>query len=139
LLDALNFRLGGQPFDPDKVFGQTTATVSQVEGKPKVTYLPGLDTTPDEGIVPLTVMHDHAFKRACMGCTDENEKDQQGFVDLKELIPIPFWVAFLTVVIMLLIVIVLCAAALSVYGYFTGTTPEFWGASFTTRRSYDSY
>jgi hypothetical protein len=139
MLDALNFRLGGQPFDPDKVFGQTTATVSQVEGKPKVTYLPGLDTTPDEGIVPLTVMHDHAFKRACMGCTDENEKDQQGFVDLKELIPIPFWVAFLTVVIMLLIVIVLCAAALSVYGYFTGTTPEFWGASFTTRRSYDSY
>lgn len=127
MLTSLMLRLRDQPFNPDAILGTTTASVTGGD-KPKVTYQVGT------GIVPQTVMNDFPFRRACMGCTDKSEKDQQGFVDLKDLIPISGWATFWTILILLGVAAILTAIAMWIHSFATGNTPKFMNTPYPSSR-----
>ena len=125
MLTSLMLRLRDQPFDPDTILGTTTASVTGGD-KPKVTYQTGT------GIVPQTVMNDFPFRRACMGCTDKSEKGQQGFVDLKSLIPISGMAIFWTALILLACAAILIAIAMWIHSVVTGNTPKFMNTPYSS-------
>lgn len=127
MLDSLMLRLRDQPFTPDAIFGTTTATITG-GSKPKVTYQTGT------GLVPQTVMHDFPFKRACMGCADKGEKGQQGFVDLKDLIPLSGWATFWTMFILLFVAGIFLAIAMGIHSFVTGNTPKFMNNPYPSSR-----
>jgi hypothetical protein len=127
MLSSLMLRLHDQPFLSETVFGTTTASVTAGGAKPKVTYTAG------SGIVPQTVLTDFPFRRACMGCADKDEKGQQGFVDLKDLIPVSGWAVFWTALIMLFIAAVFTVLAMIAYNFTTGNTPKFWNTGYSSR------
>ncbi len=127
MLDSLMLRLRDKPFTPEAIFGTADANVTGGD-KPKVAYTAG------SGIVPQTVMTDFPFRRACMGCTDTGEKGQQGFVDLKDLIPISGWAIFWTMLIMLAVAAIIMAIAMAVYGFATGNNPKFMSTPYSSSR-----
>lgn len=82
MVQGLQNELEGVSFDPDKLFGNTKASIVESNGKKKPTYTIG------EGIIPQVVMVDFPFKRACMGCKSAEDKGQQGFIYLQTEIPL---------------------------------------------------
>ena len=82
MLQELSIEMRDMPFTVESVFGHTTGTVTIKDAKPKVVYRLG------DGAVPRIVLNKFPFKRACMGCEDEGEKGQTGYVSLSTELPL---------------------------------------------------
>jgi hypothetical protein len=101
-------------FDPDVILGKTTASVRKNGNKYDVNFTLG------GGVLTQAIMVDVPFKRACMKCTDKDEQDQVGYIDLQDLIPISGWAIFWAIVIMFLISLLLGGVFIAGYSFLTG-------------------
>jgi hypothetical protein len=126
MLQALSNDMNGAAFDPQTLFGDTTAQIS--EGKATFTI--------GSGLVPQTVMVDFPFKRACMGCEGKEDKGQQGFVYLSTEIPLGTTGIIVTVLIDLFIGALLWGAVLYFLGGFDTTRMNVSSNSLYDYRSY---
>jgi hypothetical protein len=82
-LSEFEHRTDRLEFDPQAVLGHTVTPIVHEGGKPKAVPR----TTP--GAVPDIVMsQEFGFKRPCMDCDDPGEEDQEGYVALKDEIPL---------------------------------------------------
>jgi hypothetical protein len=106
MVQGLQNELEDVAFDPDKLFGDTKATIVVTNGKKKPSYTIG------NGIVSQVVMVDFPFKRACMGCKSAADKGQQGFIYLSTEIPLAGTHLVVTDLLYALIVLVLWGVVL---------------------------
>jgi hypothetical protein len=89
MTEWLNSALVDQPFKLSTLMGDTYAAVSNG----KVDYVIG------EGIIPQAIMVKFPFARACMSCTDKNEKGEIGFTNLTIPSNIQWWGYMLMIII----------------------------------------
>ena len=124
MMQAIALRLHDKPFTPDSVLGKTTARVVHGRKGPDLKY------TYKGGLLPKILISDFPFKRSCMKCEDADEKDQQGFIDLQDLIEVSTGQILLWGYLLATLWAALWAAILiGAYGFFAYKRPRFMYAS----------
>jgi hypothetical protein len=129
MLAALQFKLPGEPFDPQGLFGHPTGTPYVNEkGKTKARY------THTDGAIEQIVFSEFPFARACMDCKDATDHGTS-YTYLKSSIPVStaakVWM--LVIVAFISIILWLLFAGLPFFEPLSATDPRSESRSPTTR------
>jgi len=113
----LKYQDGTIAFDPDTVLGKTTIDPTKVDGS---------QFQLGNGIDLQTIGVEVPFARACMRCTDANEKGKHSYVNIEDLIPVSTGAVIVSILLQLALALVLIGMSMGIYGGVTGNTPSFW-------------